>query len=144
MNILEVTLEPDYSEVITGKLHLKVMLTIDAVSPLQCEDDDFDIRELINSVKRDGDYFIWTCSCGVAGCAGYHKGLHVTNEKDHTTWEDRDLDKRYVFDTTALKHTIKTLNEDLLKWNSHAVSVNAELHVYPFWTMKYLLPAINR
>jgi len=34
-----------------------------------------DYKELIRSVRKDGEYFILTCSCGVSPCAGIYKGI---------------------------------------------------------------------
>src|SRR6187402_2332740 len=118
MNHLEVGLEPDFTELKNGKLYLKVNISIDGLCPLQNNDDDFDICELIQSTKQNGTYFIWTCACGVAGCAGYFKGIHVQIDDTVIAWADEDLDRTYCFDTIKLKNKVHALHEELLKWNS--------------------------
>ena len=143
MNKLSVALEPDYREIDNGKLFLKVNLTIDGGCPLECNDDDFDIAELINSGKKDGTYFIWTCSCGDPGCGGYFKGIQVTSNDEFIIWEDNDLKKVYKFQTVEVQNTLIALYDDVVKWNLLAQGMQAELNIWPSWTMSYLLPAIE-
>lgn len=143
MNRIEVNLTPDYREIADKKLYLAFSLTIDGVSPLQNNDDDFDIVEFILSTRTDGNYFIWTCSCGVPGCAGYFNGIEVRTEGNLTYWMDRDLDKTYSFGSENLHENGLKLEGEIKKWNRHAVSIGAELNVWPSWSMKYLLPALG-
>lgn len=143
VNILKAVIEQCGTD-IKGKLFLKVNLTIDGNCPLQTDDDDFDIVELIKSAKKDGTYFIWTCSCGTAACAGYYKGISVEEHDGYTFWNDSDLNKKYEFKTDELKAEVEALYEEVLKWNEIAQSRNEELDILPGWTMKYLVPAISK
>jgi len=143
INTLKAVIEQSGHDINEGKLFVKVNLLIDGICPLQCNDDDFDIGELINSVKRDGTYFIWTCSCGTPGCAGYFKGITVEEYNCYTLWTDSDLNKKYKFKTEELKAEIQSLYDEVLKWDKIAISRNEELNILPSWTMKYLVPAIS-
>lgn len=143
MNQFEVKLTPDYRELTDKKLYLAFDLTIDGVSPLQNSDDDFDIYEFIMSTRKDGKYFIWTCSCGVPGCAGYFTGIDVRIEGDITYWIDHDLDKSYSFSTNNLRTKALMLEDEIKKWNSHAKSIDTELNIWPSWSMEYLFPALG-
>lgn len=140
---LDVKLEPDYSEKTEGKLFLKLILTINGGCPLQVNDDDFDIAELLKSVKAPGTYLIWTCACGDAGCGGYTEGIHVSIVGDITIWKDRDQKKEYKFDTKYLNAKICALYDELLKWDLHAKTINSELFIGPLRTMKNLMSAIK-
>ena len=143
MNQIEVNLSPDYREIADKKLYLAFSLTIDGGSPLQNTADDFDIVEFILSTRKDGSYFIWTCSCGVPGCAGYFNGIEVRTEGDLTYWMDRDLDKSYSFNSNSLRVNALMLEGDIRKWNGHAKSIGAELNIWPSWSMQYLFRALG-
>ena len=45
-----------------------------------------DLFELAKSCQLDGEFDIFTCSCGVAGCAGIFEGITVTHSPDEITW----------------------------------------------------------
>jgi hypothetical protein len=143
MNQIEVNLTPDYREIADKKLYLAFSVQIDGGSPLQNTDDDFDIVESILSTRKDGNYFIWTCACGVPGCAGYFNGIQVCTEGDSTYWMDRDLDKNYSFGSNSLRENALALEGEIKKWNSNAKSNGAELNIWPSWSMQYLLAALG-
>jgi hypothetical protein len=143
MNQIEVNITPDYREIADKKLYLAFRLQIDGGSPLQNTDDDFDIVEFILSTRKDGNYFIWTCSCGVPGCAGYLNGIEVRTKEAVTCWVDRDLDKSYSFGSASLREKALALESEIKKWHSHAKSIGAELNIWPSWSMQYLLPALH-
>lgn len=143
MNTIEISLEPDYQEISNGILHLKVKVAIDSIFPLDNPDDDFDIVELINSTRSDGNYFMWTCSCGVPGCAGYYNGIKVVSDDKETTWFDQDLNKQYTFLTSDIRAKADRIFDELLKWKYHAESIKVDLKIWPSWTIEYLIPAIK-
>ncbi|MCC5652842.1 hypothetical protein LC609_24160 [Nostoc sp. XA013] len=45
-----------------------------------------DLEELIQSIDRDGQFYIITCWCGVPGCAGVTKGVDVLHNQDLIRW----------------------------------------------------------
>ncbi|MCE3229306.1 MAG: hypothetical protein K0S32_3857 [Bacteroidetes bacterium] len=40
---------------------------------------------LLESLKRSGDYLIFTCSCGIADCGGWEK-IKVVHNNNMVTW----------------------------------------------------------
>ena len=48
-----------------------------------------DIRQVVNSLKGKGQFFIFTCSCGDAYCGGVEEGVLVTQYPDSFVWEYR-------------------------------------------------------
>lgn len=143
MNHLTVTLEQNSKTIEPGTLCLFVNLTIDGLSPLAESDHDFNICELIKSTRANGNYGLWTCSCGVNECAGYANGVSVKISDTLTTWNDLDQNKNYKFATNELRATIATLQGDVLKWLEHAKSIHATLAISPVWEIEYLLSVIG-
>ena len=45
-----------------------------------------DMRELANSCRSDGEYFILTCGCGEPGCAGIFEGITVSHHNGEVIW----------------------------------------------------------
>jgi hypothetical protein len=79
------TLEkPSASE--TAPLAL-VRAFIDGVEPLVSRiERPFDAGLAILFATHAGEHDLYTCSCGVAGCAGLHEGVHVTLLEDTVQW----------------------------------------------------------
>ena len=70
--------------------------------------DYVDLNQLEESLDNDGTYFIWTCSCGAPGCAGLFDGVVVKHVDGKTTWIDLDQNRKFVFETTALKNAFSS------------------------------------
>lgn len=71
------------------------------VNGVTLSSDDYgplDLLELRDSLLADGTYFIFTCECGCAGCAGRMKGIVVTHDYPLVAWADGDMpDNEWVF-----------------------------------------------
>ena len=103
---------------------------IDGQSPLRSHEDDFNFYEIFQSRQKEGDFFIFTCSCGILECAGY-KGIEVTHSGSHTRWHDKTLNRDYVFEQAELDQNIGNAFQDLKKWVLYTNSNNLTLKVYP-------------
>jgi hypothetical protein len=57
------------------------------------------LRALVASSRGSGTHFIFTCSCGDAGCGGFFRGIGVAHEGESTTWTDGDWTYSFVFDS---------------------------------------------
>lgn len=80
-----------------------------------------DFSSFVDSTKRDGEYFLVTCTCGEPGCAGIFDGVLVTHEGELVRWKvpnpiqrDDDSDEdapitydEYVFDRAVYIATIR-------------------------------------
>jgi hypothetical protein len=69
-----------------------------------------DLCELGRSLRRDGEYFIITCSCGEAGCAGIRRGVDVYCEDDQVYWviHEPEPARTFVFDEQAYQRAVDT------------------------------------
>ena len=45
-----------------------------------------DLFELWESTKRGGEFFIITCTCGEAACAGIQEGVRVSSDPEKVYW----------------------------------------------------------
>jgi hypothetical protein len=48
-----------------------------------------DLRSLVKSAIRSGQHYIYTCSCGDAGCGGVEEGIRVGHRYGSILWEYR-------------------------------------------------------
>ncbi len=65
--------------------------------------DHVDLIQLRASLKENGKFFIWTCSCGAPGCAGRFEGVQVSHSDGITTWHDLDTKRKYVIRSDDLR-----------------------------------------
>lgn len=65
-------------------------------------------RALAEASYRSGSYDIFTCSCGVAMCAGYNRGMEVGHDAGLTVWMkySHSPSRVYVFDSVQQQNEI--------------------------------------
>jgi hypothetical protein len=68
-----------------------------------------DLGQLALSLQGDGEFFIITCTCGVAGCAGLTRGVQVTHDGKNVHWVIREPGptRTLVFEGQAYPEAIK-------------------------------------
>jgi len=54
----------------------------------------FDPIEFVTPIQSEYcNQFFFTCTCDIAGCAGWHEGFHVTRQGQTVKWELLDVHK---------------------------------------------------
>lgn len=86
-----------------------------------------DLVELGKSLDQDGEYFIWTCECGVPECGGRHKGVRVRHLEDRVQWKDLDTDQGYCFELDELRRAMARV----LREGQTLIAGNADLETTP-------------
>jgi hypothetical protein len=92
-----------------GKPYLYTIVEINGNPLVNYEREEFaiDLVALAKTVDQDGDFFIITCTCGDAGCAGITEGIHVVREQGTLQWffpksrEDVEEVRTYTFDAES-------------------------------------------
>ncbi len=86
-------------------MHGYIEIRVHAEKPYE-ENDIVDYNVLKDSLKQDGTYFIFTCSCGIPECGGRIKGIQVKSKNGIVEWVDLDFNKTWRFEK---KHMLKQL-----------------------------------
>ena len=73
-------------ERINGEAQLHPELLVDGQPLVDFGRYGLHLRELLESTRRDGEFFIVTCVCGDAGCAGIWRGIAVRWEGGCVRW----------------------------------------------------------
>lgn len=64
-----------------------LILTLAINGQVAVADFAIDISALYNSAQGSGEFFIWTCDCGIPECAGIHYGIQVTHTAQTVVWQ---------------------------------------------------------
>lgn len=75
------------------------------------------IDQLVRSTARNDDYWIFTCGCGEAGCAGIWRPVIIVSEGPYTLWKAYYAKRRkiFLFDRDAYRNTIWTFVQKLVE-----------------------------
>ncbi len=61
------------------------------------ESNAVSFEELVNSLNGNGEYLIFTCSCGVADCGGWQE-VKVSHHDQKIKWEFEYAQQHYMFE----------------------------------------------
>lgn len=76
------------------------------------ESDIIDATELLNSMQQDGEYFIFSCCCGVPSCSGWEKGIQVEHFDTTIRWTNLNTWKEWYFEKQRIIDDINTVREE--------------------------------
>ncbi|WP_335194968.1 hypothetical protein [Nostoc sp.] len=92
------------------------------------------LEELIQSIDRDGQFYIITCWCGVPECAGVTKGVNVFHNQDLISWTviQPAPSRTLTFSQKMYENAIRTAIKQGKKLIAQAkYSTNQNLEVVP-------------
>ena len=103
MNKIEIVKAPVYINGVLFGYDLDIL--IDGVNP---SSNVFDPIEFIASTFKLQKSYMFTCSCGIPGCAGVHRGIHIKQRRHTIEWRNLDTPVRtsqrfYSFDKNEYK-----------------------------------------
>ena len=77
------------------------------------ESDIVDSYMFQESLTKDGEYFIFSCNCGVPECSGWIEGIKVYHEEniiiwtDSNKWDDSSNKRIWHFDKNKIEEDLK-------------------------------------
>ena len=89
-----------------------------------------DYRQLVRSLTEEGEFHLFTCGCGEAGCAGIHGGIEVRHRKGRTSWRmncENPL-REFLFDTAQYQQAVC---QGLLRWRKQVTQKRGWLQLGP-------------
>lgn len=65
------------------------------------------------SLEKDGEYFIFTCNCGMPDCGGWEKGIEVSTKENIVQWIDGKSGNTWRFDKTHILKQVTDLKKEV-------------------------------
>ena len=95
-------------------------LGIDINSKKPYEDSDIVMADLLlESMEKEGTYFIFSCCCGMPDCSGWEKGIEVIHEEDTIVWNLLDHNKTFRFDRKRMESDIEEVIQEAKNYNAY-------------------------
>jgi len=108
---IEIKYEP-YPGSASSRRELSLECSIDGILLIPWNTFAMDVFALVESAKKPGTYFIWTCDCGIPECAGIYQGVQVIHRPDTVVWKDNKHPLKHFpyaeFDKGEYTQTIQT------------------------------------
>ena len=83
------------------------------------ESDIVDVEALQESMEREGDYFIFTCNCGIPECSGWYKPIEVRHQGDLIVWTDPNANKTWRLERGRMEEDLEAAAEEVQDYQQY-------------------------
>lgn len=67
------------------------------------DSDIINVPELLNCLEKNGEFFIFSCCCGIPECSGWERGIQVQHEDEMIKWTDLNNGTIWHFSKEKIK-----------------------------------------
>ncbi|AWH85874.1 hypothetical protein HYN59_12505 [Flavobacterium album] len=84
-----------------------------------CSDGDIiNIGEFLKSLEADGEYFIFSCCCGLPACSGWIQGIQVSHSGEYIEWADLNNTRKWSFNKQKVKDDLGDIRKEVAIYKS--------------------------
>lgn len=95
-----------------------LMILINGKRPYS-DDDIVDAEVFLESLEKNGEYFIFSCLCGVPKCSGWHSGIQVLNKNQTINWTNLNKNQSWSFDKESIYEQVKAIRQDVIFYKKY-------------------------
>jgi hypothetical protein len=97
-----------HKRILTPVINERIYLNVNDIRLNEDEDEVFVVTEFFNSLTSQGKFPMFTCSCGIFGCGGFH--IDVRYKDDSVIWgAEQSTYKKYLFSRENIRFIAKQL-----------------------------------
>jgi len=85
---------------------------INQKKPYDDASDMINFENLLNSLKSDGEYNIFSCCCGAPECSGWNRGINVTTTESAIQWTNENTQDTWTFEKGSIREQLKRIHEE--------------------------------
>lgn len=87
-------------------------ITINEEKPYS-ESDIIVLDVFFKSMESDGEYFIFSCCCGMPECSGWIKGIAVSHDEKTIKWVNQNNGETWILDKNKIREDLKNIREEV-------------------------------
>lgn len=83
------------------------------------EIDFVDFEAFLESPSSNGEFFIFSCICGVAECGGRKKGIKVSHRENTVAWENGNTGEAWLLDRNNMEDDLNKIRPEVLNYKRY-------------------------
>jgi len=80
------------------------------------DSDIIDVDEFLKSLEQDGEFFIFSCCCGVPECSGWKYGIEFLHSEKCIKWTNPNNGKTWRFDKQELQQNLNDIRQEVYNY----------------------------
>jgi len=77
------------------------------------ESDIIDVNIFLESLKSDGEYFIFSCNCGIPECSDWIKGINVKHNQNNVIWKNGNSNDTWLLDKNQIENDLNGIRSEV-------------------------------
>nr|WP_321227707.1 hypothetical protein [uncultured Psychroserpens sp.] len=77
------------------------------------DSDIVDVDVFLESLKSNGEYYLFSCNCGVPQCSGWIKGVHVEHQENTIVWTNLNTNKKWFIEKTKIEKDLSIFRKEV-------------------------------
>lgn len=80
---------------------------------LYADSDIINAQELLSSLETNGEFFIFSCCCGIPECSGWERGIQVLHTDETIRWTNLNNGTIWHFSKEKIKADLINIEEEV-------------------------------
>jgi hypothetical protein len=94
-------------------------IRINGVKPYSEMSDIIDIDALLKSLETDGEYYIFSCNCGIPKCSGWINGISVEHKEQTIVWTNENTKEVWTLDKSKIVKDLAEVRKEVLNYKAY-------------------------
>lgn len=78
--------------------------------------DIINVEEFLKSLEQNGEFFIFSCSCGLPECSGWKLGIQVLHEQENIKWTNPNNGKTWCFSRQKIQNDLVDIRKEIANY----------------------------
>jgi hypothetical protein len=93
-------------------------IRINGIKPYAEISDIINVDTFLKSLETDGEYFIFSCNCGIPECNGWTKGINVEHREQTILWTNENTKEVWIFDKSTIEKDLVAIRKEVLNYKN--------------------------
>lgn len=83
------------------------------------ESDIINVDAFLESLKFDGEYFIFSCNCGIPECSGWKKGINVRHNENNIIWSNGNSNDIWQIEKNRINEDLIGIKSEIFNYKKY-------------------------
>jgi hypothetical protein len=94
-------------------------IRINGIKPYEEMSDIIDVDAFLKSLETDGEYYIFSCNCGIPECSGWIKGISVEHKEQTIVWTNKNSQEVWILDRSKIEKDLIGIRKEILNYKNY-------------------------
>jgi hypothetical protein len=93
-------------------------IRINGIKPYSEKSDVINVDAFLKSLETDGEYYIFSCNCGIPECSGWINGISVEHKERTVVWTNENTKEVWTLDKSKIEKDLAEVRNEVLNYKA--------------------------